>query len=103
LDDLKHQYIEATTLRRMAGCPRSGDININRIKVKLRYKNAVKEWNWACDTHTTCTRRSSSSSLAARELARDLLATLVSRSRELDSVMEFGRELVCDLLASWIA
>ena len=26
----------------MAGCPLSGDINANRIKVKLRYKNAVK-------------------------------------------------------------
>jgi len=27
----------------MAGCPRNGDINANRIKIKLRYKNAVKE------------------------------------------------------------
>jgi len=27
----------------MAGCSHSGDINANRINVKLRYKNAVKE------------------------------------------------------------
>ena len=43
LDDLKQQCIEATTLRRMAGCLRSGDINANRTKVKLRYKQAVNE------------------------------------------------------------
>ena len=39
LDDLKDQCIEATTLWRMAGCPRSGDVNTNRVKIKLRYKN----------------------------------------------------------------
>ena len=43
MDDLKQQCIEATTLWRMAGCPRSGDINANRTKVKLRYKHAVEE------------------------------------------------------------
>lgn len=43
LDDLKQECIEATTIWRMAGCPRNGDINSNRIKIKLRYKNAVKE------------------------------------------------------------
>jgi len=38
LDDLKQQCIDATTLWRMAGCPRTGDINTNRVKIKLRYK-----------------------------------------------------------------
>jgi len=43
LDDLKQQCIDATTLWRMAGCPRTGDINANRVKIKLRYKKAVKD------------------------------------------------------------
>jgi len=57
--------------------------------------------------HTTYTHRSSSSSLAARELAPNQVANMsTTGSRadcKLDSVMEFGRELVCDLLASWTA
>ena len=43
MDDLKQECIEATTIWRMAGCPRNGDINSSRIKIKLWYKNAVKE------------------------------------------------------------
>ena len=42
LDQLKQQCIEVTNFWRDAGCPRSGDINTNRIRAKLKYKNAVK-------------------------------------------------------------
>lgn len=43
LDDLKQECIAATDLWRHSGCPRSGDINAYRIRLKLRYKNAIKE------------------------------------------------------------
>lgn len=43
LDDLKLECIGATDLWRHVGCPRSGDINSHRIRVKLTYKNAIKE------------------------------------------------------------
>jgi len=43
LDDLKQECIAATDMWRLAGCPRSGDINAYRTRIKLKYKNAVKE------------------------------------------------------------
>jgi len=43
LSDLKQQCIEHTDIWRQHGCPRSGPINDNRVKVKLRYKCAIKE------------------------------------------------------------
>ena len=43
LDDLKQQCIEATDLWKLAGRPRSGDVNSNRVRIKLKYKNAIKE------------------------------------------------------------
>ena len=43
LDDLKAQCIDATDLWRLAGSPRSGELNSNRIRIKLKYKNAIKE------------------------------------------------------------
>ena len=43
LSDLKQQCIELTDIWRQHGCPRSGPINENRVKVKLRYKSAIKD------------------------------------------------------------
>ena len=43
LDDLKQQCISATDLWKSVGRPRSGDVNNNRIRCKLKYKNAIKE------------------------------------------------------------
>jgi len=49
LEDLKKQCIDATDLWRIAGCPRSGDLNSNRVRIKLKYKNAIKEAAKAAD------------------------------------------------------
>ena len=41
--ELKQQCIDATDLWKSVGRPRSGDINSNRIRCKIKYKNAIKE------------------------------------------------------------
>jgi len=43
LDELKQQSIDAHDLWKSVGRPRSGDINTNRVRCKLKYKNAIKE------------------------------------------------------------
>jgi len=43
LDELKLSTIEATSLWRRAGCPRSGPVNDNRLRCKYQYKHAIKE------------------------------------------------------------
>ena len=43
LDELKQQCIDATDIWKQLGRPRSGDVNSNRIRCKMRYKNAIKE------------------------------------------------------------
>jgi len=43
LDELKQQCIQATDMWKQLGRPRSDDINNNRVRHKLRYKNAIKE------------------------------------------------------------
>jgi len=43
LNELKLQCIDAIDLWKSAGRPRSGDVNKNRIRCKLKYKNAIKE------------------------------------------------------------
>jgi len=43
LDELKQQSIDATEIWKIAGKPRSGTVNSNRIRIKLSYKNAIKE------------------------------------------------------------
>jgi len=43
LDELKQQCIQATDIWKQLGRPRSGDVNTNRVRCKLRYKNAIKE------------------------------------------------------------
>jgi len=43
LNELKQQCIDATDLWKSVGRPRSGDINNNRVRCKLKYKNAIKE------------------------------------------------------------
>jgi len=43
LDDLKRQCIDATELWKVYGKPRSGELNANRVRIKFRYKNAIKE------------------------------------------------------------
>ena len=43
LDDLKQQCIEITNVWRYHGCPRTGEINNKRIRIKLKYKCAIKE------------------------------------------------------------
>ncbi len=43
LDDLKQQCIDATDMWKSAGKPRSGDINSNRVRCKMRYKTAIKD------------------------------------------------------------
>ena len=43
LDKLKQQCIQATDMWKQLFRPRSGDINNNRVRCKLRYKNAIKE------------------------------------------------------------
>ena len=43
LDELKQQCIDATDVWKQFGRPRSGDVNNNRIRCKMRYKNAIKE------------------------------------------------------------
>jgi len=42
LDELKQQCIQARLWKQL-GRPRSGDVNTNRVRCKLRYKNAIKE------------------------------------------------------------
>jgi len=42
LDDLKAATIEATSVWRCAGCPRSGPVNDNRLQCKYKYKLAIK-------------------------------------------------------------
>jgi len=42
LDELKTMCIDATTLWRSHGCPRSGPINTNRLQCKYQYKVAIK-------------------------------------------------------------
>ena len=42
LSDLKQQCIEQTDVWRTHGCPRSGMVNGARIKIKLKYKCAIK-------------------------------------------------------------
>ena len=43
MDELKQKCIEATDLWKRIVRPRGGDINSNRIRCKLQYKNAIKE------------------------------------------------------------
>ena len=43
LDELKQQCTDATDIWKQLGRPRSGDVNSNRIRCKMRYKNAIKE------------------------------------------------------------
>jgi len=43
LNELKQQCIDATDLWKSVGRPRSGEVNSNRIRCKLKYKNAIKE------------------------------------------------------------
>ena len=43
MDELKQQCIDATDMWKSVGRPRSGDVNNNRIRCKLKYKNAIKE------------------------------------------------------------
>ena len=43
LDNLKAATIEATSVWRYAGCPRSGPVNDNRLQCKYKYKLAIKE------------------------------------------------------------
>jgi len=43
LEDLKQQCIQIVHIWRNCGCPRSGSINEERIRTKLRYKCAIKE------------------------------------------------------------
>ena len=43
LDELKQKCIDATDLWNSIWRPRSGDINNNRIRCKLQYKNAITE------------------------------------------------------------
>ena len=42
LDDLKAATMEATSVWRCAGCPRSGPVNDNRLQCKYKYKLAIK-------------------------------------------------------------
>ena len=42
LDELKASTIEATSIWRCAGCPRSGPVNDNRLQCKYKYKLAIK-------------------------------------------------------------
>ena len=37
LDELKQQCIQATDIWKQLGRPRSGDVNTNRVRCKLRY------------------------------------------------------------------
>ena len=50
LDELKQQCIQATDIWKQLGRPRSGDVNTNRVRCKLRYKNAIKEAALAADS-----------------------------------------------------
>jgi len=43
LEDLKKQCVDVTDLWQIAGCRRSGELNFNRVRSKLKYKNAIKE------------------------------------------------------------
>ena len=44
LEDLiKQECIDITNIWRQYGCPRSGEINEKRVKIKLKYKYAIKE------------------------------------------------------------
>ena len=42
LDELKQAAIDATSLWRSVGCPRSGMVNNNRLQCKYKYKMAIK-------------------------------------------------------------
>jgi len=42
LDELKQLSIDATAVWKAAGKPRSGEVNVNRVRIKLKYKNAIK-------------------------------------------------------------
>jgi len=42
LDELKQEAIDATSLWRSVGCPRSGMVNNNRLQCKYKYKMAIK-------------------------------------------------------------
>ena len=42
LDELKQLCIDATAVWKAAGKPRSGEVNANRVRIKLKYKNAIK-------------------------------------------------------------
>jgi len=42
LDELKQLCIDATAVWKTAGKPRSGEVNVNRVRIKLKYKNAIK-------------------------------------------------------------
>jgi len=50
LDELKQQCIDATDLWKAAGRPRSGDVNVIRVRTKLKYKSAIKEATYNADT-----------------------------------------------------
>lgn len=43
LEELKQRCIDITRIWRENGCPRSGSINDDRVRIKLKYKFAIKE------------------------------------------------------------
>ena len=43
LDDLKQQCTDICNLWKLVGCPRNGTINSERLRVKYRYKQAIKQ------------------------------------------------------------
>ena len=43
LEELKQRCIDITRIWRENGCPRSGTINDDRVRIKLKYKFAIKE------------------------------------------------------------
>jgi len=49
LEELKQKCIDITSIWRQHRCSRSGEINDKRVKIKLRYKYAIKEAVTAAD------------------------------------------------------
>jgi len=43
MHELKQECIDITSIWRQHRCPQSGEINDKRVKMKLRYKYAIKE------------------------------------------------------------
>ena len=49
LEDLKQQCVQITHIWRNSGCPRSGSLNDERVRIKMRYKCTIKEAVLASD------------------------------------------------------